>query len=121
MMRTLTLGLAAALATAPAYGHAPSKGPNGGQQADAGDYHVEMLAKDKTLDVYVRDHEDKPVPSKGFKGLAILVLGGKPQRIPLAPAEANRLSGTSPVALPAQPKGVVQLTTPEGIVSQAKY
>ena len=28
------------------FAHGPDKGPNGGRQVDAGDYHVEMVAKD---------------------------------------------------------------------------
>ena len=57
----------------------------------------------------------------GFKGLAIFVVDGKPQRIPLTPAGENRLSGTSSVALPASPKGAVQITIPSGSTLQAKF
>jgi hypothetical protein len=73
------------------------------------------------LQVFLRDHSDKDVASAGFKGTAILVVGGKPQRIPLTPAGANKLSGTSSVALPKEPKGAVQITTPTGSTVQAKF
>jgi hypothetical protein len=37
------------------------------------------------------------------------------------PAGTNKLSGTSPVALPKEPKGAVQITTPTGSTLQAKF
>ena len=33
-------------------------GPNGGRIADAGDYHVELVAKDTALDVFISDAAD---------------------------------------------------------------
>ena len=71
--------------------------------------------------VFLRDHSDKAVTTDGFKGTAIFVIEGKPQRIPLTPAGENRLSGTSSVNLPANPKGAVQITTPSGSTMQAKF
>lgn len=113
---------AALLALPPVlWAHAPKIGPNGGAQADAGSFHVEVVSKGTVLDVYLRDHSDKDVKSDGFKGTAIFVVGGKPQRIQLMPAGENRLSGTASVDLPAEPKGAVQITTPTGSTVQAKF
>ncbi|HVG52441.1 MAG TPA: hypothetical protein VM867_12480 [Xanthobacteraceae bacterium] len=107
--------------TSLAFAHAPKVGANGGPQADAGSYHVEVVPKGTTLLVYLRDHSDKAVQSAGYKGTAIFVVEGKPQRIPLSPDGDNKLTGTSPVALPAAPKGAVQITTPTGSTVQAKF
>ena len=63
------------------------------------------MPKGTTLQVFLRDHSDKDVKTDGFKGTAIFVIDGKPQRIPLTPAGENRLSGTSSVDLPTKPKG----------------
>ena len=116
------LGVAALLAApALALAHGPKVGVNGGVQADAGSYHVELVPDGTTLQVYLRDHSDKEVASTGFKGTAIFVIEGKPQRIPLTPAGLNKLSGTSPVALPKEPKGAVQITTPTGSSIHAKF
>ena len=52
---------------------------------------------------------------------AILVAGGKSQRVVLAPVDGKRLSGSAAAALPSQPKGVVQLTAPDGKTVQAKF
>ena len=98
-----------------------TKGRNGGRIADAGSYHVEMVVKSDIVDVYISDANEKPVAAAGFKGMAILVAGGKSQRVVLAPVEGTRLSGSATAALPNQPKGVVQLTGPDGKTSQAKF
>jgi hypothetical protein len=118
-----SIAVAIALLAAPALvlAHSPKVGANGGAQVDAGSYHVELVPDGTTLQVFLRDHSDKEVASAGFKGTAIFVVGGKPQRIPLTPAGTNKLSGTSPVALPKEPKGAVQITTPTGSTVQAKF
>jgi hypothetical protein len=120
-MRFKTLALVAAMALAlPAVAH-EAKGPNGGRIADAGAYHVELVAKDQAVEVFVSDAQDKPLPATGFKAVAILNVGGKAQRIALEPKEPTRLSGTSPVALPREPKGAVQLTSPDGKTASARF
>lgn len=120
-MRRRTLIAALALAPLAARAHSAGVGANGGPQVDAGHLHVEMIASDTTLTLYLRDHADKPVPTDGFKGTAILLLDGRSQRIPLVPAGENRLSGTAPTALPAKPRGAVQITTPGGATVQGRF
>jgi hypothetical protein len=120
-MRLKTLLTAALLALAvPALAHAP-KPQHGGRIAAAGDYHVELVAKDGVVEVHVIDHNDKPVTISGFKGLAILAVGGKSQRIVLEPAGDKQLSGKAEAALPAKPKGVIQITPPGGKVVNARF
>jgi len=104
----------------PALAH-DSKGRNGGRITDAGPYHIEMVAKSGVVDVFVSDTKDKPVPSSGFKGTAILVVEGKSQRIVLEPVDGARLTGKAMATLPDQPKGVVQLTAPDGKTAQGKF
>ena len=122
-MHIKTVLLISALLAAPSSGsaHGPKAGANGGPQADAGDFHVEIVPQGTMLQVYLRDQSDKAVKTDGYKGTAIFVVDGKPQRIPLVPAGENRLSGTSSLKLPAQPKGAVQITTPTGSTMQAKF
>ena len=121
-IRTFTLTFIAALAfAAAAEAHAPPKGKNGGQQTDAGNYHVEVVARGNTLDVFITDHSEAAVPTKGFKGTAILVVQGKAQRITLAPRGENILTGTSPVELAAPIRGAIQITNTENTTVQAKY
>ena len=115
----LTLGVAL-LVGLPAHAH-EAKGLHGGRIADAGPYHVELVAKDKAIEIFLIGENDKPVDPKGFKGVAIFTLGGKAERITLVPSEKNNLSGTAATALPANPKGAVQLTAPDGKTATARF
>ena len=115
-----SLIVAAVLALSlPAVAH-EAKGPHGGRIADAGPYHVELVSKGNQLDLFVADTADKPVPPDGFKGVAILIVDGKSQRVPLEPTD-KKLSGMAGVNLPANPKGVIQLTLPNGKTAQARF
>jgi hypothetical protein len=118
----IALAIAATPVPLTAQGHSHEKGKNGGQLADAGSYHVEAVAKGDTLTVYVTDHDtDKPIPTAGFKGLAILVVAGKTQRIQLAPTGPNALTGRAEAALSASIKGAVQITNARNSTVQAKF
>src|SRR5262245_803536 len=106
MRRTVLLGgLMACLIVAPAAAHDP-KPQHGGKIVVAGNYHVEMVAKDRQIHVYLLDHSDKPVTAKGRKGVAILMIDGKSTRIPLEAGDGTRLAGEAPANLSASPKGV---------------
>ena len=98
-----------------------AKGPNGGQMTEAGSYHIEMVMKSDAVDVFISDTNEKPIASSGFKGIAILLVEGRSQRIVLEPADASRLTGKAPALPSSQPKGVVQLTVPDGTTVQAKF
>jgi hypothetical protein len=122
----MKLGWIAAVAlfiatTSISLAHAPKVGANGGAQADAGSFHVEVVSQGMTLQVFLSDHSEKAVPTDGYKGTAIFIVDGKPQRIPLIPAGNNQLRGTSAVSIPIEPKGAVQITTPSGSTVQAKF
>lgn len=123
-MKLHTLLIAFTLATSTfawaAGEHDHDKGPNGGKIGEFGDTHIELVAKQNTVEVYLSDAKQKAFAPTGYKGIAILTVGGKAQRIELIAAQ-DKLTGTSPVALPAQPKGVVQITKPDGKTSQVKF
>jgi hypothetical protein len=68
----------------------------------------------------VTDADDKPLSAQGFKATALLVVDGKPQRIPLEP-DGARLAGKAAITLPATPKGAVQLTAPDGKTASARF
>jgi hypothetical protein len=107
-------------AVGPALAH-ESKGPHGGRQVDAGAMHIELITKGPTVDVYVADGAGKPVDVSAFKGIAILIVAGKPARIPLAPSGGDRLTGAAPADLGASVKGAVQITTSAGVTAQGKF
>ena len=101
--------------------HEVESGPHGGRVVEAGANHIELVVKANSVDVFVTDAGDKPVSINGFKGVAIFTINGKAQRIVLEPKEGSRLSGTSAIALPAQPAGVVQLTASDGKTAQGRF
>jgi hypothetical protein len=73
------------------------------------------------IEVFLSETGDKPVPPAGFTGVAILLVGGESTRIALEPADDTRLSGRAANDLPADPKGVVQITAPNGKTAQARF
>ena len=121
-MKFTILALASILLTAStAAAHEVEKGPNGGRVVEAGAHHVELVVKEDAVNVFVTDASEKPVSINGYKGVAIFTINGMVQRIVLEPKEGARLSGTSPVALPASPTGVVQITAPDGKTAQSHF
>jgi hypothetical protein len=120
--RSLALGalLAIVLPALPASGHDP-KPRHGGAIVLTATYHVEIVIRSGQVDVYLTGHDDKPVAATGRKGVAILLAEGKSVRIPLEPAGAERLTGTTAEALPSGAKGVVQITEPAGGTIQARF
>ena len=71
----LTLGVAL-LAGLPAYAHEP-KASHDGRVADAGPYHVELVAKDTAIEVFLIGENDEPVDPKGFRGRRYFQSGRK--------------------------------------------
>lgn len=120
MRRLSSFALAFVLAIAPAFAH-DNKGPNGGRVKDLGPFHAELTANGSRVELYVTDTANKPIAVDGYKGLAVLAVGGKSERIDLAPTTGNKLTGTSTVAIPPNAKGVVRLNGPDGKTSQAKF
>jgi hypothetical protein len=121
-MRGFTAALAFVIVGAvSATAHDVDKGPNGGRVVEAPPHHLELVVEERSVTVFVTDSAEKPVAVTGFKGLAILTMGGKVQRVALAPADGTRLSGTAAVALPRDVGGVVQLTGPDGKTAQGRF
>jgi hypothetical protein len=121
---TLKMLLTAAVLTLamPALAEEEPKPRFGGQIVEAGAFHVEIVARENAVNVYLADHDNKAVAAKGYKGLAILAVGGKSERIVLEPsADAQLLSGKAAGSLPPKLKGVVQITPPAGKVVSAKF
>jgi hypothetical protein len=118
-MGRFTFAFALILATAPAFAH-DSKGPNGGRITDLGRFHAELTTKGNTVELHVTN-SSKSSGHGRVQGLAVIVVGGKSERIDLAPVRGNKLAGTATVAIPPNAKGVVRLNAPNGNTSQAEF
>ncbi|MCC4114918.1 hypothetical protein LLG90_06085 [Aromatoleum toluclasticum] len=58
--------------------------PHGGLVAESGGYRVELVLKPDRVQIFVADHQDKPVAVEGVTGTANLrVKGERPQRVTL--------------------------------------
>jgi hypothetical protein len=119
MKLKVLIATATILGSQAALAHEP-KSMHGGRTVEASERHVELVTKDSAIDVYVRDHDDKPLALAGYKGVAILAIDGKSQRIPLELVE-TRLTGKATGTLPKQLKGLVQITPPSGRAISAKF
>lgn len=84
--RMLFAALLAAPLPALAQGHAPgghshARGPNGGQVNEIGTTHVELVARDGELRLFVLDAQDRPISARGATGSAIVQAGGRQQTL----------------------------------------
>jgi hypothetical protein len=122
-MKPKSFLFAAALFVAPlaAIAHGPHIGIHGGRQTAAGAFHVEVVAKDATLVVYLADHSSREIATSGFLGVATVTADDKGEQIQLVPAGENRLTGTASAPIPAEFKGAVKITTPTGSTVLGKF
>ncbi|WP_430389801.1 hypothetical protein [Blastomonas fulva] len=118
MLRTI---LTFFLLAAPAAAHEPGIGPNGGMRVDAGPYRVELVPAGTAVNVYVTMDDESDIDTSKMTGTAVLLIGGKPVRISLAPATPGILSADTGVEVPTDVKGAVQLVGPDGKTVQAKF
>ena len=98
-----------------------AKPRHGGRAVGAGNYHIELVSRANVVEIHLTDHDDKAVSSAGYKGVAILTIDGKSQRIVLAPGGASQLTGKAAGNIQGAPKGVVQITPPNGKTVQASF
>lgn len=118
--RILFAGLIAKPLAARAHGDAP--GPNGGKIGELGNTHVELVARDGELRLYVLDAQDKPTTARGATGSAVVQAAGRNQTLRFEPAAGDAYlvaRGDFPakgarvvtnVALPGQPSRSARFT-----------
>lgn len=105
---------------APAAAHEVQSGPNGGRVVEAGSYHVELVTRGETVELFLMDANDRPVAPAGFRATAVLIVEGRSQRVTLE-AASDRLTGRAAASVPASVRGAVQLTAPNGQTVQARF
>ena len=120
-MRAFVILVLFALGLSQINAHEQRTCPRGGALVDVGTYHVELVITDKTVEVFVSDANDKPLPATGFKALAILAFSGKSVRAMLHPSpDGAKLIGEASEPLQKRVKGAVQLTGPDGKTSTGR-
>jgi hypothetical protein len=121
MIRALVFAttLAAALAAGPVF--ATEAGPHGGPMEEVDPLHVELVAADGQLTIYVYDHSEKPVDASKAVASATVLVDKKPLRVALASAGSNVLKGTGAFKKGGDLVVVVSITMPQQPAVQARF
>ena len=116
------------LGTVPAGAHTakqsgPVKAIHGGQSLSAGPYHLELVAKDGELILYVRDHSDKAIPTDGARAKATIQQGFEKAttQVELEPSGENLLKGTGEFTINPDTGIIVFLRLPEQDAYAARF
>ena len=96
---------------------------HGGQALAAGPYHLELVAKDGELILYVTDHADKAIPTDRAKAKATIQQGFEKARIEVAlePSGDNTLKGTGSFTVNQDTGIMVFLKLPEQEAYAARF
>ena len=124
-----TLALCATLlGTVPAGAHtakqsSPVKAFHGGQSLTAGPYHLELVAKDGELTLYVTDHSDKAIHTDGARAKATIQQGFEKAKtqVELEPSGDNTLKGTGAFTINLDTGVMVFLKLPEQEAYAARF
>ena len=101
----------------------PVKALHGGQSLAAGPYHLELVAKDGELLLYVTDHSDKGIPSDGAKAKATIQHGFEKAtiQVELEPSGDNQLKGTGAFSIHPDTGVIVFLKLPKQEAYAARF
>lgn len=101
----------------------PVKALHGGQSLAAGPYHLELVAKDGELILYVADHSDKAIPSDGARAKATIQQGFEKAKlqIELEPSGENTLKGTGTFTINPNTGIMVFLKLPDQDAYSARF
>jgi hypothetical protein len=101
----------------------PVKSLHGGQSLAAGPYHLELVAKDGELLLYVSDHSDKPIPTDGAKAKATIQQGFEKTttQVELIATGENQLKGTGTFTLSPDTGIIVFLKLPQRDAHAARF
>ena len=112
IIRSLAVVLSLFVIVAIAYAHGPGGGPNGGQMQDLAGGHVELVAHDNEIAVYLFDAEDKPMSAQGIVATATVLSQGKQETVNLQPADGNVMRGRGGFTAKPGLRVVLSLTLP---------
>jgi hypothetical protein len=112
IVRRLTFALCLAVIPGIASAHGPGRGPNGGQMQDLAGSHVELMAKDSELVLYLFDAENKPLSAKGATATATVLTAGQQETVILVAGDDNAIRGKGRLTTAPGMKVIVSLTLP---------
>lgn len=97
--------------------------PHGGQLRASGPFHLELVAKNGELTLYITDHGDSPIPTSGGQGKANIQAGkeGKKQSVVLEPVYANIMKAKGDFQITPETTVAVFLAIPGYETQGAKF
>ncbi len=95
--------------------------PHGGQVRMAGPYHLEIVAKDKEVVLYVTDHADSKINVEGGISKAIFQTGKTKTTVKLEPACENMFKATGDFIVTPETKIVVFIRLPGQEAQAARF
>ncbi len=118
---TLVAALALAMPALAQHKHGAHKGPNGGPVEDVAGVHAELVVAGATITFNILDEDNKPLPSKGYTGTALVVNGSDRETVALAPTGENALAGNAKKAVPKAAAITLTLKTASAKTGQARF
>jgi len=96
---------------------------HGGQTRMAGPYHLELVARDKEIVLYVMDHADRDLSTEGGGGKATVQIGKAKDKtsLKLEPAGDNMLKGVGDFAVTPETVVTVFVELPGQEVTAARF
>jgi hypothetical protein len=106
--------LASLVAASPAIGHGKTThaAAHGGKVVESGHHHVEIVANDGTIVVYVNGEDGKPEDVQKATATAAILSGGKKVDVTLTPDPSNVLKGSGAFTAGKGATIVITLTMP---------
>jgi hypothetical protein len=101
----------------------PVKALHGGQSLTAGPYHLELVAKDGELILFVTDHSDKAIPTDGARAKATIQHEFEKAtiQVELEPSGDNTLKGTGAFTITPDTGIIVFLKLPDQVAYAARF
>jgi hypothetical protein len=101
----------------------PVKALHGGQSLAAGPYHLELVAKDGELLLYVTDHSDKGIATDGARAKATIQQGFEKAtiQVELEPSGEHTLKGTGAFTITPETGIIVFLKLPDHEAHAARF
>ena len=110
----------------PAWAHVDEyfdsvESPHGGQLRMTGPYHVELVAKEGVLTIYVTDHADNKISVGGGLAKATVETGQSRTQVNLHPVEDNVLKGSGGFTLTPETVVIVFIKLPDQDAQSARF
>jgi hypothetical protein len=116
----ITILAALAAAVTPANAADDHAAKHGGTVVESGHHHIEVVAKDGVLEIYVEGEDGKPEDVSSAKAAAVVLSEGKKHDVQLTPGTGNLIKGAGEFKAAKGTTIVVTLTMPDHKPEQAR-